>query len=230
MQEIVQLLHVSFDEDGDYICSKFRSSWMLEYVLGNRCVKHRVVGTVLLFVPLRAYVTCDEPSCEQVSATCPCNCLHPESALHLPSLLCQVWLLQPFADPRFLLGLIFQNTGREPTASHKGVLMRHKSLLKLLCLFPRTFSKTKWERTERKKEVKRKRGRMRGREGGREISFPFPSQCGQQPKLLAGPVKNNRGHPINLSMLKFCIKEIHHGQRITVDLHNCYRSNTMIPT
>lgn len=177
MQEIVQLLHASFDEDGDYICSKFSSSWMLEFILGNRCVKHRVVGTVLLFVPLRDCVTNDEPSYEQVSsATCPCNCLSPESALHLPSLLCQVWLLQPFADPRFFFRPHLSEY-REPTASHKGVLMRHKSLLKLLCLFPRTFSKTKWERTERKKGNEEKRGKVRGRERGR-YPFHFPANEG----------------------------------------------------
>lgn len=177
MQEIVQLLHASFDEDGDYICSKFSSSWMLEFILGNRCVKHRVVGTVLLFVPLRDCVTNDEPSYEQVSsATCPCNCLSPESALHLPSLLCQVWLLQPFADPRFFLGLIFQNTGSQQPPIREFSWDTNLYWNFYVC-FPELSQKQNEREQRGKKEMKRKEG---GWEGGREgdiLSISQPTRA-----------------------------------------------------
>lgn len=79
-----------------------------------------------------------------------------------------------------------------------------------------------------KQKEREGKGKERGREG--ENILHFPAYVNHSlPKLLEAPVKN-RGDSLNLSVLKFCIIGIHHGRRITVGLHNCYRPDTLILT
>lgn len=214
MQEFVQLFHISFDVAWDYICIRSSSSQILRYIL-----RTSLLGTGMW---------------EQLCFLLPCWPMH-------------LWWALLWASPLWLLPAIVSTSSpcsatcgcsalcwprisfcpnlseyMEPTASHRRVFMWHKSLLKPLRLLPKTlFFKSKMRKRRKIKQKKRV-------EEGKIIFSPANAE--QQPKLLAAPVKNNRGVSLNLSVLKFCIRGIHHRRRITVGLCNCYRSNTITRT
>lgn len=229
MQEIVQLLDVFSEVNWDCICISSSSSWMLGYILATGALRIGRWEWFWFLLPCWSML----PVISQLWARLLCylSLQLPSSGAYssLPLSAWQMWLLQPSGDLSLLVALIFQNTWSQQLLSSR-VPTGHPSLLKLLCL---STTPTPWQDFTPSKQNGRKRGektkREKRKEGERDTAF-FVFQR-MQSNSISGPhtvlVRINRGDSLSLSILKFCIRGIHRGGRITVGLCNCYGSNTM---
>lgn len=154
MQECLQRFHISFDVDWNHLCFRCSDSWMLGYVLRTSLLSTGMWEHFCFLVShLWWALLWASPS-----AASSCNCLP------LQSLLCHMWLPNPcWPKASFRLDL---SEYMEPAASHRRVLVWHKSLLKPLCVLPKTlFFKSKMRKKEKEEETEK------NREGERERTF-----------------------------------------------------------